>query len=381
MKKILTLALALTALLLSACSSPEPANTNPAVTTKEDKSEYITITVLGDNLMHMPVINSGLKSDGSYEYSHIFSELQPYIKNSDIAVIGQETVFAGKDKGYSGYPLFNTPSDVGKSLAGEGFDVVLHASNHALDKGGSGIERTIDFWKKYPQIKVLGINETKSEADGIKTIVKNGVTLGLLNYTYGTNGIHPPQGKEYIVDVINEDLMKHEVHMSEKATDFTIAFMHWGEENQSAPSVYQKQLAQKMCDWGVDLIVGSHPHVIQPAQWLEGETGNKTFVYYSLGNFVSRQIKTKNLLGGIADIKLKIDNNKVTVENAGFKPIVTHYNKTCTEFCVYPLAKYNDNLAKNHGLWNYGQEMSINALEEILYNTFEGYDKNLIDYK
>lgn len=379
MKKVISFVLILFMLSLPACKSDRTESVSKE-TKKEDPS-HISITVLGDNLMHMPVINSGKQADGSYDYSHIFTELQPYINDTDIAVIGQETVFAGESRGYSGYPLFNSPSDVGKSLVNEGFDIVLHASNHTMDQGSTGVENTLKFWDNYPQIKVLGINKSKDDAAGIKTFEKKGVKFGVLNYTYGTNGIPVPSGKDYLVDVIDENLIKREVYMSEKATDFTIAFMHWGEEDMSTPSEFQKELAQKMCDWGVDLIVGSHPHVIQGAQWLEGKNGNKTFVYYSLGNFVSRQIKPQNLLGGIADIKLAIKDGKPTIENACFKPIVTHYNKGCTDFCVYPLEKYSDKLADVHGIIDFGHKMSISGLEKILYNTFEGFDENLIDYK
>ena len=143
MKKIISILLMLFTVLLSACNI---ADTEPVVSEsakKEKASQQISITVFGDNLMHMPVINSGKQPDGSYEYSHIFKELQPYIKDSDIAVIGQETMFAGEEMGYSGYPLFNTPSDVGRSLVNEGFDIVLHASNHTMDKGSMGVENTL----------------------------------------------------------------------------------------------------------------------------------------------------------------------------------------------------------------------------------------------
>ena len=174
MKKIISCVLIVFVILLSACSSDKPVSTNP-VSAPEAKAdpEHMSITVLGDNLMHMPVVNSGKKDDGSYEYSHIFKKLQPYIKDSDIAVIGQETIFAGADKGYSGYPMFNTPSDVGKSLVNEGFDIVLHASNHTMDRGIDGINYTINFWKQYPEVKVVGINETHSESTAIKAYTKS----------------------------------------------------------------------------------------------------------------------------------------------------------------------------------------------------------------
>ena len=184
MKKIIYIIFILSVLTLSACMPMSGAENEPEL----DKAEYISIVALGDYLMHMPLVESGRQSDGSYDYSHIFTELQPYITDADIAVIGQETIFAGKEKGYSGYPFFNTPSDAGKTLVNEGFDVVLHASNHVMDKGVDGIENTIQFWNEYPQVKILGINESAKDASVIKTYVKDGISLGLLNYTYDTNG-------------------------------------------------------------------------------------------------------------------------------------------------------------------------------------------------
>lgn len=377
MKKIIYIIFILSVLTLSACMPMSGAENEP----EPDKAEYISVVALGDYLMHMPLVESGRQSDGSYDYSHIFTELQPYITDADIAVIGQETIFAGKEKGYSGYPFFNTPSDAGKTLVNEGFDVVLHASNHVMDKGVDGIENTIQFWNEYPQVKILGINESAKDASVIKTYVKDGISLGLLNYTYDTNGLPVPADKKYMVNVIDEEKIKRDAHLAEKGTDFTIAFMHWGEENFTEPSSEQKELAQKMCDWGVDLIIGSHPHVVQGAEWLEGKEGNKTLVYYSLGNFVSRQLEAKNLLGGIADINLKIQNGEVSIGEASLKPVVTHYNKGSTDFCVYPLEEYTEEQAKTHGIIGYGKKWSVETLEEILYNTFEGFDKKLIDYK
>lgn len=374
--KVIIIAIAV-AVFFSGCAKKEEP-TVPVSVKNVSQDEYISIFALGDNLLHMPVVNSGKQSDGSYKYSHLFEKLQPQIKDADIAVIGQETVFAGKEYGYSGYPLFNSPSDMGKSLVEEGFDVVLHASNHVLDKLSVGVENTLEFWKDYPQVIVLGINENQTKKDTVKIENIKGADIALLNYTYGTNGITLPQGKEYLVNYIDEDKISADVAFAEENADFTVAFMHWGTEYSIKPDSFQKELAQKMCLWGVDLIIGSHPHVIEPVEWIEAENGNKMLVYYSLGNFVSRQLEARNLLGGAADVTLKYDGDKVSIYKYKFIPIVTHYDSTYTSFCVYPLVQYTDELAKCHGVNRHDGIVSVKRWNDMLTETFEGYDINAL---
>lgn len=342
--------------------------------------KYIDIVAIGDNLLHMPVVNSGRKDDGTYEYSHLFEKLQPMIKDADVAVIGQETIFGGKEKGYSGYPMFNSPSDMGVSLVNEGFDVVLHASNHVMDKGTNGIRNTINFWKDYPEVTVLGIHETEEESKEIDIIEKEGAKIALLNYTYSTNGITVPADEYYMVEQINEENIENDVKYAEDNADFTIAFMHWGTEYQTSPDENQKALAKRMCEWGVDLIIGSHPHVIEPAEWIESENGNKMFVYYSLGNYVSRQLNAINLLGGAANVTLKVDDSGVSLVKNEFMPVVTHYDVTHTKFSVYPLKDYNDELASAHGLNGRDGKISVERWKEMVDKVFAEYDSSVIDY-
>lgn len=381
MKKIVCLCLCFCVVSLCGCSNDIAVFNNNAMRSSTEKviDETITLTVLGDNLLHMPVINSGKKDDGTYDFSHIFRHLQPLIKESDIAVIGQETVFGGKDMGYSGYPLFNSPSDMGETIADEGFDVVLHASNHVMDKGWKGVENTINFWKDYPLITVLGINESTEEKETVKIIDKKGAKIAVLNYTYGTNGIPVPKDKPYLVNVIDREKIKRDVYFAEGNADFTIAFMHWGTEYLTKPDAFQKELALLMCEWGVDLIVGSHPHVIEPVEWIEAENGNKMLVYYSLGNFVSRQLEAINLLGGVALVTLKCDGEKVEIADNKFMPIVTHYNRSYADFGVYPLKEYNDELAAVHGVAPHNGNVSVQRFKDMVTKVFEGYSVN-IDY-
>ncbi len=345
-----------------------------AVAEKKQINETISIVALGDNLLHMPVVNSGKKADGSYDYSHLFEKLQPTIKNADLAVIGQETVFGGSELGYSGYPMFNSPSDMGKTLVSEGFDVVLHASNHVLDKMAQGIENTIEFWDNYPDVTVLGINKSEEAKQTVAIREVNGAKLALLNYTYGTNGIRLDEEKKYLVNYIDDEKIKKDALYAEENSDFTIAFMHWGTEYSSEPDDEQKRLCELMCGLGVDLIIGSHPHVIEPVEWYRSENGNEMLVYYSLGNFVSRQLETRNLLGGIADVKLKFNGERVYIHDYSFVPIVTHYDQSFTKFAVYRLKEYNNDLAVQHGVASKDGAVSVERWRKMVEETFEGYD-------
>ncbi len=371
------IAVLLVGLSLSGCKKAEE-EVSPAFT--ETVNETISILALGDNLLHMPVINSGKRADGTYDYTHFFDKLQPEIRDADISVIGQETVFAGKEMGYSGYPLFNSPSDMGKTLVNEGFDVVLHASNHVMDKLTVGVENTLTFWSDYPGVTVLGINESEMDKYTIDIKEVKGAKIAMLNYTYGTNGIAIPADKEYLVNLIDEEKIHSDARYAEENADFTIAFMHWGTEYSISPDQVQKDLAEKMCQWGVDLIIGSHPHVIEPVAWITSENGNEMLVYYSLGNFVSRQLEARNLLGGVADVTLTYDGEDVVISDYSFMPIVTHYDTTYTIFDVYPLKEYSNDIAVGHGVATHDGAVSVERFRNMVDETFEGYDMSVLDY-
>lgn len=363
-------------LLINSCSK-QKQNELTEPETKEI-SEIIGIVAVGDNLLHMPVVNSGKTADGKYEYSHLFAGLQPAFSDADIAVIGQETVFAGEDVGYSGYPLFNSPSDMGRTLVKEGFDVVLHASNHVLDKWAKGVESTLEFWKEYPEVTVLGINESQEKQDTVNIIERKGARIALLNYTYGMNGFLLPEGKEYLVNVIDEEKIKKDSEYAEGNSDFTIAFMHWGTEYSTKPDDFQKELSKKMCGWGVDLIIGSHPHVIEPMEWIESDSGQRTLVYYSLGNFVSRQLEAINLLGAMADVTLRYNGEDVWIEDYAFIPIVTHYNKAYNEFSVMKLSDYSDGLGALHGVAAHNGAITVDRWRGMVNKVFDGYDMSKV---
>lgn len=341
----------------------------------------VSLVMVGDNLIHTSLVRNAETPDGSMNFDSLYEELLPYFQKADLSVIVQETVLGGKELGYSGYPLFNSPQEVGDSVAEAGFDIVLHATNHTLDRGAKGVENTLVFWKKYPEITVLGINESFEEQDNITYLEKNGIKFALLNYTNSTNGIPKPSGKEYLVNTVDEEKIKNDLMIAEENAEFTIVFMHWGTEYSLSENQFQENLATMMCEHGADLIMGSHPHVLEPVKWVKSENGNKALVYYSLGNYVSRQKEANNLLGGLATVKIRRENaDDVYIMESSLMPIVTHYNVNSRGFRVYPLKKYTDELASTHGVNLYDGKFTVERLRNTVDKVFAENTAVKIDY-
>lgn len=341
----------------------------------------VSLVMVGDNLLHMPLIKNAEQTDGSYNFDSLYAEMKPYFEDADISVIVQETVLGGESLGYSGYPMFNSPQEVGDSIKDAGFDVVLHATNHTLDKGAKGVENTIEFWKKYPEMKILGINESEEKQNEVTYHTKNGIKFALLNYTDSTNGIPLPSGKKYLVNTVNEEKIASDLKIAEENADFTIVFMHWGTEYSLSENKSQTKLAQMMCENGADLIMGSHPHVIEPVKWIESENGNKALVYYSLGNYVSRQKEANNLLGIMGKVIISRDaKGSISIKEAIVMPTVTHYNASSRDFKVYPLKNYTDELASKHGVSQYDGKVSVERFRTTFEKVFKDNMAVTLDY-
>ena len=199
-------------------------------------SQNLTIMMVGDMLMHLNVTESGFKDDGTKNYDHLFQRILPDIQEADIRIVNEEIVFAGEDMGFSGYPMFNTAEEVGDAEAKAGFNVILHATNHTMDKWKQGLLHTINFWKKYPDIMVLGVNETKEQQEEITVFEKNGMKIALLNYTYGLNGMPQPDDMPFAVNLIDADLMDRNIKKAHEVADFVVVLIHWGNEYQTYAS-------------------------------------------------------------------------------------------------------------------------------------------------
>ena len=294
---------------------------------------HISMLMVGDMLMHLNVTKSGfIDAEGNEKnYDHIFANIKDVVQATDISIVNQEIMMGGPDFEYSGYPMFSTADELATAIHDAGFNVVLHATNHTMDKWKKGLLHTMEVWKQYPDIKVLGINETAEQQEEIYVYEKDGMKIALMNYTYGLNGLQQPEDMPFAVNMIEEGLMDRNIKKAHEVADFVVILIHWGNEYQTFASDNQKMWCKWFLDRDVDLIIGAHPHVIQPIEWYENEeTGHKMLVYYSLGNFITGTRSTnpgtgEQAVGGMAKVELTRDENgKVVIENYGIEPTVAH---------------------------------------------------------
>jgi poly-gamma-glutamate synthesis protein (capsule biosynthesis protein) len=318
--------------------------------------------------------------DGDYEGA--YREIRALVEKADIAFINQETLLAGEDFGFSGYPLFNTPQKLGRAVAAAGFNVVNHATNHIMDKGEKAVFATLDFWDTIPEVTVLGIHRSEEKRKLPALIRKNNITLGFLSYTYGTNGIPVPKDKPFLVSLINNEIMAGEIDAIRPLCDFLVVSMHWGDEHSHSYNKQQENLAAFLAEHKVDLVIGHHPHVIQPIENIKRPDGKSMLCFYSLGNLISAQIDPSTMLGAMAYVKLiKNDEDCLAISDYGAIPLVTHYDTGYSNFKVYPLYAYTEELAEKHTKNREKKVITIDYLggtaarifkdKDIRYNPFE----------
>ncbi len=340
--------------------------------TEEPEPQKIRLMMLGDNLMHMGIVKTGVQADGTRDYSFLFENISEYLEYADIKMINQETILAGNERGFSGFPYFNSPTEVGDAIAEAGFNVVLHSSNHTADQGIDGIYNCLEFWAQYPDIIVTGMFENPGqENEDIALLEIDGVTFAILNYTYGPNMetlVPSVQGhigmlcdwneSTGLIDftTIHPDVLT-DIAQAEQLADVVIVCPHWGAEYISEPTSYQEKFALQMTEAGADLIIGTHPHVVQPVEWIESENGNRALCYYSLGNYVSTQQTGLSMLEAMAWVTFVVEEDgvKIVEEETGVIPMVCHYVYSPTRLeSVYFLDEYTEEQAANHGIHGYG---------------------------
>ncbi len=302
--------------------------------TKQDTAEPITFTLtsLGDTLCHntqyWDAYNS--KTD-EYDFSYVYEDIKNYTLSSDITIGSLETTFAGKEKGYSNYPTFNTPDSLATALKDIGVDVVSLAGNHALDYGYIGLCRTIDV---FDNIGLSHLGTYKTAEDQEKILIKDvkGVKIAFINYTYGTNGIPLPSGKDFCVNLIDKDFIKKQINQAkEQNVDMIVACMHWGTEYRTTANSEQKDLANFLFENGVDVILGNHPHVLEPMEkktiTLQDGTTKDVFVVYALGNFTADQRDEITRDSAILNLTItKNSNGKISIDKVNYVPIYMYKN-------------------------------------------------------
>ena len=285
-------------------------------------SEKADIVFAGDAMQHKAQIDAASRGDGVYDYSDCFTALSPYISDADYAVVNLETPLGGEP--YSGYPCFSAPDSYLDALTDAGFDMMLTANNHTLDKRDRGLVRTLDKLDER-NVTHLGTYRNAAERDSMLPMIVDiaGFKVGFLNYTYGTNGIK--LNSDAVVDYIDRDKMAHDIARTRSCGAELIAVcVHWGLEYQLLPSPAQRQLAEFLVEQGVDMIIGGHPHVIQPMEMRRRADGSNVVVVYSLGNFISN-MKTVDTRGG-AMVKVNLerdDEGRAHVASADYRLVFT----------------------------------------------------------
>lgn len=355
--------------------TPEPT-TEPAA---EDKK--VRVVAVGDNLVQTAVYREASyhAADGTYDFLPLYENVKDIIRAGDISVINQETLIANGEYEVSGSNFnFNSPPELGDDMIELGFNVFTLANNHLLDKGTGGLEATLDYWDSRSAVNdivVCGAYRNEADAQDIRTMEVNGVTVAFLAYTEHINGYSVPSDSPLRIILTSErEVMEEQIRRADEIADAVIVSAHWGVEDTHTVSQDRIDLAQDMVEWGADVILGTHPHTAETMEYITRTDGTQGFVFYSLGNFISAQTDNFNLVGEIADFEIVVDGETeaVTIENIGVIPVINHYDDgVFSNMRLYPYNMYTEELAQGHGVpyapmgtaKNFGMDV-INAIVE-----------------
>ena len=367
----------------SSVAAPEPEpEPQPVV-------ETIRFSAAGDNLIHSPIYKQAARragEDGTYSFDYCYEHIAPFYAEQDVNWINQETL-CSDTLAPSTYPSFSTPGDCARALYRAGVRVFSLSNNHTYDKGASGIAATLQFWESMPEdVVTTGLWRGEEDYDRIPLQTVNGVTIAYLSYTEHTNGIR--QNKNMTANIIytsQTDVIERQVRLARQQADFVVVGVHWGVEDSHAIVDSQRTLAQQLADWGADVIVGTHPHVLQDAQWLTAADGRRSFAAYSLGNFLSTQSRPDQLVGAILTLQLQKttqpnDSVQCEVLAPQLHPTVTHYDAGKANVRTYLLRDYTQELAAAHGVRAKYSDFSLDRIQKIAQNnisaSFLSQDKN-----
>jgi len=365
------LAVITAALLFTGCKKESvpvilPAADDAAAITVPEKLTASFVCV-GDNLIHDTVYKDAYnKGSGKYDFTYAYKNIKPYIQGHDIAFINQETLVSRLHKP-SSYPCFNSPIEVAHAVMDMGFNVINHSNNHMFDKGESGLLDTIKFWKEQ-DVCLVGAHDSEEDLHEVQYITKNGIKVGFIGVTQWTNGLNLPKGSKLrYIHASERDVISQKIKETRAVCDVVVVSAHWGSEGTHNLIGSQKELANWLCEQGVDLIVGGHSHTIQPITWLQSDAGQKTLCIYSMGNFISSQSGSYNMLAGMVELNFvkNIKTGKITIEDVYYDPIVTHYTSGMRNFTVYNFVDYTSSLANSHGVRAYG-EFSMDYLKNTI---------------
>lgn len=317
---------------------------------KELPERRMSIVMAGDALIHTGVfmdasINKTYKSTDEYDFTKMFTRIKRIIKKYDLRYYNQESIIGGKEP--SNFPLFCSPDAIGRDLVKTGFNLVSLANNHSFDCRDEGLLYSIDFWKKQPKrVHTAGSYASFEERDEIPVYEKNDIKYAFLAYTIPTNGFHAPQGEEYLVNEYSREQVKKDVETARaNGAEVIMVSMHWGVEYKHDPTDEQREEAKYLSELGVNLIIGSHPHVIQPIEYV-----GDTLCVYSLGNLISAQheLGLAKIIGLLAGTDIVVKDGKVTFENTRFDLIYTYMITLSRGYDIIPFSEMDEEHLKGY---------------------------------
>lgn len=337
----------------------EKQNTNDIIHKVEESQEknyQASMVMVGDNLIHSSIYKDAYDGNGGYDFTKMYELIKPIVSTYDIAYYNQETILGGKELGVNDYPTFNSPQEVGDAMIDAGFNLISLASNHTIDSGEKAVLASREYWNSKEGVLAVGSYASEEDRNQIRIMEKNNITYTMLNYTYGTNGIPVPSGKEYLVNVwptnldlndverdteyqVYKEQVKKDIEAVRSQVDVLIVAMHWGVEYTHEPTEYEKDMAAYLASLDVDIIIGAHPHVIQPVTWIDD-----TLVIYSLGNFISAQYQDDNynkMVGLMTSLEIhkKVIGDEVDIEIKNIdNDLVYTYYKNWRNFKVVPFS-------------------------------------------
>lgn len=349
------------------------------VTEEVFKPTSAKLVAVGDNLMHRSCTLSAKNADGTYDFTKHFANMADIFKAADFAVISQDTVLGGIELGATSTEtgIFNTAVELADGMADAGINVVLAANNHIMDEGSAGLNTMMSYFStKYPNITLLGVNNSREAKDEPVYVETNNIKIAMINYSYGSNQTADLDASPYLLNQYDENWLSDILKQAREEADFIIAFPFWGEQNSMDYTQEQERQAQFLADNGVDLIIGSYPHVVEPVKWITAENGDRTLVYYSLGNFQSIQNTVENMLGGQANVTISKEEDGTHISDYSLDFVVTHYEqRESSEYydivTTYPLADYTSDLAARHG-------MSVSGNEEFNLASLQGLSSQIL---
>lgn len=347
----------------------EPKKEKEVVEKKEEEEEVpdrkASIVMVGDALIHGAVYLDASIGNNKYDFSSMFTDIEPLIKNYDLRYYNQESIIGGKKLGISHYPRLNSPDEIGEDLISIGFNIVSLANNHTLDKNEAGILYSVSFWEKYKDIITAGSYNSWETRNNISIFEINDIKFSFLSYTMTTNGLNTPNGKEYLVNVYSAETVKRDIELArENGAEVIMVAMHWGNEYTHTPNDKQKEVAEYLAKLDVNLIIGTHPHVIQPIDYVDD-----TLVIYSLGNFISAQhpLGINKIIGLLVGVEIVVDKDgNVSFENLNYELLYTYCTSGYKNFKVIPFSNLTDKILKNYK--KIEQEYKKIVETEVIYN-------------